>query len=152
MVDRLALPPDLENLRRVREFVAARAEQAGLPTEAAKDLVLAVDEAVTNIVVHGGQGPDGLIEVDARVQAEGCVVRILDTGRTFDPTATPDENPPTSPLDRDAPGGFGIFLIKHLVDEVSYRTTAEGRNELTLLKRRRLATERAVVSPQRPRA
>jgi len=140
VVDRLALAPDLDNLKRVREFVEAHAEEAGLPAEAAKDLALAVDEAVTNIVVHGGPTRDGLIEVDAPDHAEGCVVRIRDSGRFFDPTAAPDENPPISPLERDAPGGFGIFLIKHLVDEVRYRTTAEGRNELTLLKRRRRTT------------
>jgi serine/threonine-protein kinase RsbW len=140
VVDRLAFAPDLESLKPVREFVEAHAKEAGLPDGAAKDLVLAVDEALTNIIDHGGAPADGLIEVDVPRSADGCVVRIRDNGRAFDPTAVPDEPPPDSPLDREAPGGFGLFLIKHLVDDVRYATTVDGRNELTLLKRRHAAS------------
>ena len=39
-----------------------------------------------------------------------------------------------SPLERDAPGGFGVYLLNHLVDKIAYRVTDDGRNELTMLK------------------
>jgi len=42
-----------------------------------------------------------------------------------------------SPLERDEAGGFGLALIRRLVDELRYRVTEDGGNELLLVKNRK---------------
>ena len=96
------------------------------------DLVLAVDEAATNIVMHGykaGPGPAAVIEVEVVYRDPGLSVYLRDQAPPFDPTATPvvDELPP---LTERGPGGLGIFLIRKTMDEFRYRRTPDGWNEL----------------------
>lgn len=133
-MQRLAIPADLDNLGQVRDFVEKETHQAGLSEGHAGELLLAVDEAVTNIIMHGC--PDGGCGIELEVdKVDGaCVIRIRDDGPLFDPTAMHDPDLAVSPLERDTPGGFGIYLIRHLVDDASYQTTSDGRNELTLRK------------------
>ena len=57
-------------------------------------------------------------------------MEIIDEGPPFDPLARPDPNT-TLGLDEREPGGLGVFLIKQLVSEVSYRRQ-EDRNVLTI--------------------
>jgi len=133
-MQRLAIPADLDNLGQVRDFVEKESHQAGLSEGHAGELLLAVDEAVTNIIMHGCPEGGCGIEVEVDKVDGACVIRIRDDGPLFDPTAMHDPDLAVSPLERDAPGGFGVYLIRHLVDDASYRTTTDGRNELTLRK------------------
>jgi anti-sigma regulatory factor (Ser/Thr protein kinase) len=54
----------------------------------------------------------------------------------YDPTKVEEPGSIDSPLKRSEPGGFGLILIRRLVDELSYRVTEDGRNELVLVKKR----------------
>ncbi len=125
----------LENLRVIRRFVEEHARRAGFAGERLDDLILAVDEAATNIVMHGYQTPAGaelgLIEVEVTFHDPAFSVMLRDQAPAFDPTATPiiDDLPP---LTERGPGGLGIFLIRKTMDEFRYRRTADGWNELTL--------------------
>jgi serine/threonine-protein kinase RsbW len=131
----LAIAADLDNLSQVRDFVEACSQATGISDESTGELLLAVDEAVTNIIMHGAATGAQGIELNVDGEAEGCVVRIRDNGPLFDPTAMVDPDLVASPLERDIAGGFGVYLFKHLVDETRYQTTPDGRNELTLVKR-----------------
>ena len=125
----------LENLRTIRHFVDQEATLAGLSGQQLDDLVLAVDEAATNIILHGyGENADAttaVIVVEVAVREGALSVCLRDHARPFDPTATPvvDELPP---LTERGPGGLGIFLIRKTMDEFRYRRTPDGWNELTL--------------------
>lgn len=132
---RLEVAADLDHLKQVRDFIETCTHVAGLSPDRAGELLLAADEAVTNIVMHGC--PDGgcTIEVEVEGLPDACLIRIRDNARLFDPTTLHDPDLRTSPLERPEPGGFGVYLFKHLVDQASYQRTADGRNELTLLKR-----------------
>lgn len=131
----LEIAADLDNLRQVRDFIGNGTQLAGLDQGRTGELLLAVDEAVTNIVMHGCPQGGCTVELEFRGNAEACIVHIRDDAPLFDPTAMSDPDLVESPLERKAPGGFGVYLFKHLVDEVNYRATPDGRNELTLLKR-----------------
>lgn len=124
-------PARLTDLAAIRQFVEDAALEAGFDEDAAFDLVLAVDEAATNIILHGYGAAGGFVEVEVSRDSERLLVRLRDRARPFDPTANgaPDELPP---LEERPPGGMGIFLIGKSVDGFSYRRTAEGLNELTL--------------------
>jgi serine/threonine-protein kinase RsbW len=126
----------LENLSGVREFVRSTAAGLAVDPDTVTDVLLAVDEAVTNIIVHGYRGCGGIIELSVKRTDEALVVRLRDECDPFDPccVAPPDLG---VPLEQRRPGGLGIHLMRHMVDEVHHRTTGEGGNELTLVKRLR---------------
>ena len=129
----LTVCAETQELRRVRRFVAARARNLGIEEPAVSDLVLAVDEAVTNTIQHGYRDAAGRIEVRIDADDGGIVVHILDDAPTFDPTSVPapDLN---VPIEERAPGGMGLFLVRQLVDGILHHERPQGGNELILVK------------------
>lgn len=123
---------DLGELSRIREFVTKSAKALGVVPAVLDDLRLVVDEAVTNIVVHGYRGP-GEITVDLSAEGSDLIVRLCDKAPTFDAvSAVPDEVGTAD--SRTAPGGFGLYLIKQSMDDIAHRALHPG-NELTMVKR-----------------
>ena len=136
----LCLAAELENLATIRDFVRASTAALGVGPQVVYDVVLAVDEAVTNVIVHGYRGRPGTIQVEVTREATDVVVRLRDRAPPFDPTGAP---PPdlARPLEERPPGGLGIYLMRQTMDEVTHRLTPQGGNELILKKR--LCTERS---------
>jgi anti-sigma regulatory factor (Ser/Thr protein kinase) len=130
----LRVAADLRNLAQMRRFVRAAAEAAGADTSAAWDLVQAVDESATNVIVHGYRGDEGSLEIGVRLDGDRVVVCIRDDAPPFDPTAVPVPDM-DQPLDRRPLGGMGVHLTRELTDEVRHRALEAGGNELTLIKR-----------------
>jgi serine/threonine-protein kinase RsbW len=132
----LRIAAKLENLGTIREFIRARGLVLEVDPDVVSDLVLAVDEAVTNVIVHGYGGQrdtPGKIELDVDREGMEVVVRIRDEAPAFDPTGVPAPNL-AQPLEKRSPGGLGIYLIRQYMDEVNYRTAPDGSNELILKK------------------
>jgi anti-sigma regulatory factor (Ser/Thr protein kinase) len=102
---------------RILEAVAP----AGLDEDRLTDLAVALAEALSNAAVHG-HGLDAKRRVAILLAVSpGCVVvEVSDSGIGFDAHAVSD---PTSPERQLAPGGRGIFLMRRLVDEVSYNAS-----------------------------
>lgn len=132
----LEIEADLDNLGHVRDFIETKMASAGLSQGSAGELLLAIDEAVSNIIMHGFKsGTNGQIELEVNSQPDGILVQIRDNAPLFDPTRGANPHLEVSPLERDAPGGFGVYLLNHLVDNIAYRVTDDGRNELSMLKK-----------------
>jgi serine/threonine-protein kinase RsbW len=127
----------LENLQTLRQFVEEACRKAGGDDSTCFDLKLAVDEACTNIIVHGyaGQdpGPIGVALDDG--DPERIVVTITDRGRSFSPGALPRPELESAWSDRSA-GGLGWHLIRQVIDEIDYESNAPEGNRLRLVKRR----------------
>jgi anti-sigma regulatory factor (Ser/Thr protein kinase) len=100
----------------VRRLVATRASEAGLDETAREDLVLAVNELVTNSVQYGGGG--GTLRIWREPGALVCDVR--DRGFIDDPLV--GRLPP--PVDQH--GGRGLWLVNHLCDLVQVRSSPDG--------------------------
>lgn len=131
----LRIDADSENLAAIRGFVRAEAAAVGAPDDAVADLVQAVDEAATNVIVHGYRdGAPGTIEVHLVDRDGEVAVTIVDDAPAFDPTVVPEPDL-SAPLARRPLGGMGVHLIRGLCDDVRYRRSADGRNELTMTKR-----------------
>lgn len=123
-----------DRLKVIQQFVQAQAAQHHLGQEDTLDLVLAVEEAVINIIRHGyNESSEGSIRVGVVVDDSGLAVVIRDNARSFDPTTVSTFDPSTPLVERRL-GGMGIYLMKKSVDEVSHRVLPDGGNELTLVK------------------
>jgi serine/threonine-protein kinase RsbW len=81
--------------------------------------MIAVTEAVNNAIKHGNQNNSSKNVFLTLSLNEGLLkFTIKDEGSGFDFHKLPD---PTAPENISKPGGRGIFLMKHLSDEVSFR-------------------------------
>ncbi len=130
----LFVAAQVENLAEIRRFVREEAAALGAGEEALCDLELAVDEAACNVICHGYEGREGMIQVRVERDGDRLAVRVRDEAPLFDPTCHPLPNV-ALPLEERPLGGLGIFLIRQAVDELVYRVTPEGGNELSLIKR-----------------
>ncbi len=123
-----------ENLAKISEFVGQAAEEAGLNSDAIYAVELAVDEACTNIIEHayGGEGV-GDIQVTCKAARDGLTVTLRDFGRPFNPQKI--RGPKLRGKLKDLKsGGAGLYLIRQMMDEVSFDFTPDQGNVLTLVK------------------
>jgi serine/threonine-protein kinase RsbW len=132
--DRLVVSNDTKYLIVVRDFVARLIRQSRLPREEENKVILAVDEAVTNIIEHGyDEGVDGSIEIEIEAADDQFKVVIRDSGRVFNPESIPDPDMKEH-VQRGHKKGLGIFLMRQIMDEVRYKFKDGVKNELTLVK------------------
>jgi serine/threonine-protein kinase RsbW len=101
-------------------FVADYATAAGFSPARVAEIELAVGEALTNICAYAYPGGAGEVELQC-TSAIGprLYIAIIDHGVPFNPLAAP---PPDLQADPDVwtAGGLGIFLLRSLVDELTY--------------------------------
>jgi len=131
MESTLRISAEVSNLVAVLRFVEETAAALQVNRDVIADMLQAVDESVTNIIVHGYHDQEGNIEIGVSLEGGALVVRLCDQAPLFDPTQVP---PPdlTLPLEKRRFGGLGIYLTRQFVDSMTYRITSEGGNELTL--------------------
>ncbi len=119
-----------ESLSTVRRHVAEAARQLGCGGDDAADVVLAVDEALQNIIRHGYQGEPG--EVGIRIEADGTrlIVTLTDSAPTVDPERVRPRD-----LDDLRPGGLGTRFMRDIMDEVAFLPPYSGTgNRLRMTK------------------
>jgi serine/threonine-protein kinase RsbW len=123
----------LDDLAAIRKFVEDTVTAVCLDPEAVSELIIALNEAVTNVIVHGYQGQPGAIEIAIESSDRQLLVRIRDQAPLFDPTSAP---PPdvTLSLEERPLGGMGVHMMRQFVDNLYYRAISSGGNELILEK------------------
>jgi serine/threonine-protein kinase RsbW len=132
--DRLVVSNDTKHLILVRDFVSRLIRQSRLAREEENKVILAVDEAVTNIIEHGyDEGAEGAIEVEVDAGNEQFKITIRDSGRVFNPESISDPDMKEH-IQRGHKKGLGIFLMRQIMDEVRYKFKDGVKNELTLVK------------------
>jgi len=132
--DRLTVSNDTRHLLAVRDFISRMARHGGLAPEEVHKIVLAIDEAVTNIIEHGyNKGEQGTIELEADWEKDKFQVVIRDSARVFNPEAIPSPDMEEH-VKAGRKKGLGLFLMRQIMDEVRYRYKDGVQNELTLVK------------------
>ncbi len=124
----------LENVSVACDFVVEQAREAGLDDRALHHCYLAVDEACTNIIEHGYKPgcQTCMIDVFCQREADALIITIMDESPPFNPLMHPDPDPKV-PMGERSVGGWGIFFIKKLMDNVSY-SYENRRNRLVMIK------------------
>ena len=130
----LSVKASLDNLQKVRQYIDRTGENLGVSESALGDLRLVVDEAVTNVIIHGYDDRDGIVELHMEADGDAVIIRIRDRAKTFD--ASKVTKPQLDIALEDRPfGGMGIFLIRKMTDEAEFLPLAGGGNEIRLVKR-----------------
>ena len=125
-------PAQADRLKLVRGSIRAAARMCGFNDTAAQNIVLAVDEACQNIIVHGYKGrEDGEIVLSLARGQDGIKVTLLDAAPLVDPaTIVPRA------LTDIKPGRLGSHFIREIMDSADYRPRADGPgNLLEMFKR-----------------
>lgn len=122
-----------KHLAVIRRFAEAVMAAFGVDQEVVPELVLAVHEAAANVINHGYKNQPGCIAIEFAQAGCDLQIKLLDRAPSFDPTSvpTPDVN---IPLGQRPYGGLGIHMMRSFADELRYRLTDEGENELVLVK------------------
>ena len=130
---RLILHNDIQQIPQLADFMETIAEEKGLDQSLCLSLNLALEEAVTNVILYAyPAGADGLVSIEAVLREHSLEFIITDSGVAFDPTAVPEADTTLSAAER-AIGGLGIHLVRQIMDEVRYQRL-DDNNILTLVK------------------
>ena len=131
----LSVTSQTKNLSLVRDFVSDAAKNAGFDEATINNIIIAVDEACTNIIKHAYKNkPDNPIDVSINFDNNKFNIIMKDKGESFDPTTitSPDMN---EYFKQYKVGGLGIHLMRHLMDEVLYHSKPNEYNQLVLSKK-----------------
>jgi len=134
-VKELIVKSRTNNLSKIRDFVFSSASEAKIPSDVIDDIILAVDEACTNIIKHAYKSfPDGEISISIDFSENKFKIIIKDFGIPFDPESIPD--PDLKKYYRQhRVGGLGMYLMKSLMDEVKYISVPGKYNQVLLSKK-----------------
>ena len=103
----------------------------GMEDRTLKKMILALEEAVVNIVNYSEAKFIGMTISCGDTQR--LSITLSDDGIAFDPTAQAEVDT-TAVIAQRQIGGLGIALLRQIADEVRYRRTEEGENELSIIK------------------
>jgi len=124
----------LENIPVIGDFIVDTLEGFAVGQATIYQILLAVDEACTNVIKHAYSGQTGIITLTCELLDDSLVIIIRDRGKPFDPRSVP---PPDleADLEQRKIGGLGIYFMQKMMDDVSYEFSPEEGNKLIMRKR-----------------
>ena len=125
-----------KNLSKVREAVSAVLDETTFTRDMRNKIIVAVDEALANVVEHAYGGGTGIVDIDFQLTSDHLRVQIRDKGVRFNPgdklTSTIDIH---DHIRKGLKGGLGLFLMRRIMDEVHFNHDGEEFvNELVMVK------------------
>lgn len=126
-----SIPEKIQEVERLAEKVAG---ELGFGQDEQDSLAIAVTEAVNNAIQHGNKGDRRKkVRVRFEISDNSVIVRVADQGAGFDPEALSD---PLTPENLLKESGRGIFILRTLMDEVSFSFSDSG-SEITMVKKKK---------------
>ena len=114
----IQIPSLADNIRIIESFIDNAKEKFELNDDIYGNIMIAVTESVNNAIKHGNLNDTSKnVSLSLSLYESQIVFRVEDQGKGFDFHNLPD---PTAPENLEKPGGRGIFLMKHLADEVVF--------------------------------
>ena len=127
---KISMTPSLDKMEDATAFFEDILSVAEAPMKTIAQVNVAVDEIFSNIVHYSGASS---VTLGCKVEENQIILRFSDNGRPYNPIEKDDPDITLSVEEREI-GGLGIFMVKKMMDEVSYEYT-DGLNILTLIKR-----------------
>lgn len=119
----ITLPARNESIPVLRDFIHRLCTQHGILGQPVEDILLSSDEAATNIIMHAYSETNEIsptFECDVEIlRGEHFRIDFKDRGKTFDPSQVQEPNLSEN-LSGQRRGGFGVYLIKSLMDSIHY--------------------------------
>ncbi len=114
------VPSKLSRILGVNRLISFLTAEFGFPPEESRvNLPMAVDEALSNAIVHGNRSDENLkVRVRIYISSHRMHVQIEDEGEGFFPEELSD---PTERENLYKGSGRGIFLLKELMDSVEFK-------------------------------
>jgi anti-sigma regulatory factor (Ser/Thr protein kinase) len=129
----LTVPSHPKYLYVIRSAVYPVVLDTGFSRKEARRIVLALDEACSNIIKYAYEAdPTQIISISITVEQDRINFQLADTGRKPDVSTIAPRR-----LDDIRPGGLGTHFIASVFDSVVYDTSREKGTVLTLVKERR---------------
>jgi serine/threonine-protein kinase RsbW len=127
---KIQIPSLPDNIRVVESFIDNAKERFNIGDDMYGNIMVSVTESVNNAIVHGNQSdPKKNVHLTLEMDENEIKITVKDEGKGFDYEDLPD---PTSPENLEKVGGRGIYLMKHLCDEIEF--SDKGRTvELTFI-------------------
>jgi serine/threonine-protein kinase RsbW len=127
----LEIPTDVRSIEHAVEYVVQRCRTCETYQKRLRlNFRVGLTEALTNAVLYGNaHDPSKHVLVEVALEDGRLEARVTDQGGGFDPSSIPD---PTEPENILKPGGRGLFIMRQLLDEVSYN---DRGNQVTLVLR-----------------
>lgn len=125
----LKIPGDIKYIREISSKILKSLENLKIDESALFDIRLCVEETLRNAVVHGNQeNKKSSVKIDYWLEGNKFIVEIEDEGRGFDYKNLPN---PTHEDNIMKSSGRGIYLVRHLMDEVIFN---DKGNKVRLVK------------------
>ena len=116
---KLEIPSLTANIRIIESFIDNAKDKYNIDDDIYGNIMIAVTESVNNAIKHGNALQiNKNVTISLNLEQDIITFTVQDQGPGFDFQNLPD---PTAPENLDKPGGRGIFLMKHLADEVKFK-------------------------------
>ena len=115
---KISIPSLIENIKIIESFIDNAREKFEINDDIYGNIMISVTECISNAIIHGNESnKNKLVHLELLIEEELLKFIIEDEGEGFDYNEQQD---PTSPENIEKIGGRGIFLIKHLTDDVKF--------------------------------
>jgi len=132
----IKIPAQVECLDEVLEFVETAISSHGVEGLDRKfniNINIAIEEIFVNIANYAYPSGGGDINVSVEFSADGLIIEFSDSGIPYNPLEKDDPDTTLSAEDREI-GGLGIYMVKQMMDNITYRYE-NNSNILTLFKK-----------------
>ena len=118
MEETLVLESEMNSISQVEKLIDAQAQMLNIDDEVYGKYMLSVVECVNNAIVHGNKmDKNKKVTMHYHISNTKIEVTVSDEGDGFDPDSLPD---PTAEENLERDCGRGIFLMRHLSDELEF--------------------------------
>jgi len=120
----ITIPSKIEELNRIEEISEEIAEKMGMNEDEEDNLCIAITEVVGNAIVHGNRkDPKKKVQIEFRLEKDKVTISVKDEGEGFEIDKLSN---PLEPENIMKDSGRGIFILKTLMDDVSFDFSSEG--------------------------
>jgi len=115
---KISIPSLIENIQVIESFIDNAKEDFAINDDMYGNIMISVTECISNAIVHGNKNdPQKMVHLELQTTTGLLLCVVEDEGSGFDFNSLPD---PTEPENIENTGGRGIFLMRHLSDEVKF--------------------------------